>query len=261
MQTTALNIETDPLFTSQTRSNTRVRIPRSRYTSNKDKIHYRRAQYMTLDSISLEQNRIISNLETSPFSEAYQLLRIQVLRRLKENNWNTLAVTSPRAGEGKTLTAINLAISMSREIGYSVILVDLNLSQPRLLKKFGLVDHMGLSHFLTDDIPVEDMLIQFSLYEDLVILPGGKPLDNPTEMLSSPKMTQLVSDLKACHKNCIIIFDMPPVLASAEALSFAPLTESVLLVIEEGVTKKQDLEQSLERLSCTNIVGTILNKT
>lgn len=229
-------------------------------TTDREKIKFRRAQFFKLDSTLLEENRILTGIETSPFSEAFQLLHIQVLRRLKENNWNTLAVTSPGAGEGKSLSAINLAISMSREIGHTVFLVDLNLRQPRLTKHLGLANLMGLSNFLTDDIPIEDLLIQSALYPDLVILPGGEPLDNSTEMLSSPKMVQLVSDLKSCHPNSIIIFDLPPVLTSAEALSFSPLTDAALLVIEDGITKKQAIERAIERLGSTNILGTLLNK-
>lgn len=236
-------------------------VPVDKSPADNDRINYRRAQSITLDKAVLRENRVLTDIDTSSFSEAYQLLHIQVLRHLKENNWNSLAVTSPGTDEGKSLTAINLAISLSREIGYTVLLVDLNLRQPDMLKHFGLKAYLGLSDFLTDDLPVEALFIQPGHLEDLVILPGGMPLENSTEMLNSPKMAQLVADLKSCDPNCIIIYDLPPVLASAEAMSFAPLTDAALLVIEDGVTRKHDIERAMDRLSCTNIVGTVLNKT
>ncbi len=259
MQQTLQIRETTRHYQHPSRENSRLASARMSATA-RDKIKFRRAESVTLDIFQLQENRILTDTGASQFSASYQLLHIQVLQQLKENNWNTLAVTSPGAGEGKSLTAINLAISMSREIGYTVVLADLNLREPGLMKHLGLPELMGLGDFLTDDLPIEDLLIKSRLFEDLVILPGGKPLSNSTEMLSSPKMAQLVSDLKSCTRNCILVFDLPPVLTSAEALSFSPLTEAALLVIEDGVTKKHEVEQTVERLSNTNIVGTILNK-
>jgi Mrp family chromosome partitioning ATPase len=93
-----------------------------------------------------------------------------------------------------------------------------------------------------------------------VLLPGGEPLANSAEMLNSPKMAQLVADMKSRYHSRIIIFDLPPVLTSADALAFSPYVDAALLVVEEGVTEKQDLERAVELLSSTNIVGTVLNK-
>ena len=226
-----------------------------------DKIDYERAHPVTLDISALRENRILTGFEPSLFAESYNLLRTQVLQRFKKNNWNILAVTSPGEGEGKTLTAINLAISMAREIDYSVLLVDANLRQPRMLKHFGLPERRGLSDYLTGDLPVDELLIQPGYYEDLVILPAGKPLERSAEMLNSLKMRQLIRDIKMSGDNRFIIFDLPPVLSSSETLAFSPQVDAALLVIEDGYTKKQDIECAVERLGHTNIVGTVLNKS
>jgi protein-tyrosine kinase len=106
---------------------------------------YDQTQEITLDEQVLRENRILTSLEPSAFSDAYNLLRTQVLLRFKENNWNVLAVTSPGSGEGKTLTAINLAISIAREVDYTVLLVDANLRHPWMLEHFGLEGTKGLS--------------------------------------------------------------------------------------------------------------------
>ena len=217
-------------------------------------------QSLTVDDKILRENRIVTGLEPGPFTDAYNLLRTQVLQRFKENNWNVLAVTSPGEGEGKTLTAINLAISIAREVDYTVLLVDANLRHPWMLEHLGLAHRKGLSDYLTDDTPIADLLIKASRVDHLVVLPGGRPLVNSSEMLSSPKMEQLVSDMKSRYPSRIIIFDLPPVLTSADALAFSPYVDAALLVIEEGVTQKHEIENAVELLSSTNIIGTVLNK-
>jgi protein-tyrosine kinase len=217
-------------------------------------------QTISVDDAVLRENRIVTGLEPGPFTDANNLLRTQVLQRFKENNWNVLAVTSPGEGEGKTLTAINLAISIAREVDYTVLLVDANLRHPWMLEQLGLAHRKGLSDYLTDDAPIAELLIKPSRVEHLVILPGGRPLINSAEMLNSPKMAQLVKDMKSRYHSRIIIFDLPPVLSSADALAFSPYVDAALLVIEEGTTQKHELEHAVELLSSTNIIGTVLNK-
>ncbi len=223
-------------------------------------IQYAETQSITLDDDVLRENRIVTGLEPSAFTESYNILRTQILQRFKENHWNVLAVTSPGNGEGKTLTAINLAISIAREVDYTVLLVDANLRHPWMLEHFGLSQRKGLSDYLTGDVPLAELLIQPSRVEHLVLLPGGKPLANSAEMLNSPKMAGLVRDMKSRYHSRIIIFDLPPVLSSADALAFSPYVDAALLVIEEGLTRKQDVERAVELLSNINIVGTVLNK-
>jgi len=215
---------------------------------------------VTLDEAVLKENRIITGMAPNPFMESYNLLRTQILQRFKENNWNVLAVTSPDTGAGKTLTAINLAISIAREVDYTVLLVDANLRSPWMLKHLGLPPQKGLSDYLTGDVPIADLLIQSGRLEHLVILPGGSPLENSAEMLNSPKMTELVEDMKSRYHSRVIIFDLPPVLTSADALAFSPYVDAALLVVEEGVTPKTDVIAAVDMLSTTNIVGTVLNK-
>jgi protein-tyrosine kinase len=236
----------------------RIRVDGRR--AGTDKINYLRVQPVPLAKALLRQNRILNGHEPAVVRESYQLLRTQVLQRFKENQWNTLAVTSPRAGAGKTLTAINLAISMAKEIAYTVVLVDANLRCPSVLQHLGLDERPGLSEYLTDLIPIEELLVRPYYLEDLIVLPGGRAVEDSAEMLNSPKMERLVSDLKASTDKCIIVFDIPPVLATAETLAFSPQVDAALLVIEDGVTKRADIVRAVDMLSATNVVGTVLNK-
>ncbi len=234
----------------------RVDMPHAR----NNRIDYAQARHVTLDLAVLQENRILTGAEPGQFAEGYHLLRTQILRRFQENNWKLLAVTSPCGGEGRTLTAINLAVSIAREIAWSVLLVDANLRHPVMLEHFGLPVRNGLGDYLTGEMPVEDLLIQPDRFEDLVILPGGQPLDNSAEMLNSPGMRQLVADIRSSDDNRMVIFDLPPMLSTSEALAFSSQVDAALLVVEDGVTKREDITRAAAMLDSTTVVGTVLNK-
>ncbi|MDX1696968.1 MAG: CpsD/CapB family tyrosine-protein kinase [Thiohalobacterales bacterium] len=208
----------------------------------------------------MRDNRLLGDCAPDQFREAYYLLRTQVLQCFRKNNWQVLAVSSPGEGEGKSLTAINLAISISREIAHSVLLVDADLRRPRLLDHFGIPARRGLGDYLTADLSIEQLLVRPEHIEDLYILPGGRPLERSSEMLNSAKMNRLLCNMRACHDNLVIIFDLPPVMTSTDTLVFAGQADATLLVVEDGSTQRQDLAGAIERLGNTSIVGTVLNK-
>lgn len=209
----------------------------------------------------LQEKRIISRLEQNAFTDAYKVLRTQILQRLQENKWNSLAVTSPGMNEGKTLTAINLAISLAMEVEFTVLLVDADLRHPSVHAYFGLEAEYGLSDYLVSDKPLAELLIHPAQIPGFVILPGGKPLINSSEMLSSPKMVHLVEELKARYPSRIILFDLPPLLSAADTLAFSPYVDAALLVLEEGKTQTQDIQNAVGMLQGTTLIGTVLNKS
>jgi capsular exopolysaccharide synthesis family protein len=209
----------------------------------------------------LREKRIISGIEQNSFTDAYKILRTQVLQRLKENGWNSVAITSPGFNEGKTLTAINLAISLAMEVDYTVLLVDADLRNPSIQSYFGLGTEKGLSEYLTDNIPLDELLIHPAHIPRFVVLPGGKSLINSSEMLNSPKMVRLVEEVKTRYPSRIIIFDLPPLLSAADALVFSPYVDAALLVIEEGKTQTEDAKRAVGLLQGTNLIGTVLNKS
>ena len=209
----------------------------------------------------LREKRVISGLEQDAFTDAYKILRTQVLQRLRENKWNSLAVTSPGENEGKTLTAINLAISLAMDVDCTVLLVDADLRHPSVHSYFGLEEAFGLSDYLISDKPLSELLIHPAPVPGLVVLPGGKPLINSSEMLSSPKMVRLVEELKARYPSRIVLFDLPPLLSAADALAFSPYVDAALLILEEGKTQTQDAQHAVELLKGTSLIGTVLNKS
>jgi capsular exopolysaccharide synthesis family protein len=224
-------------------------------------VTYTQTKTVEVSSDLMKDRRILSEYHQGVFPDAYKMLRTQVLQRLGEKGWNSLAVTSPGVSEGKTLTAINLAISLSMEVNYTVLLVDADLRHPGVHTHFGINAERGLSDYLTDSLPLSDLLIHPANIPGFVILPGGKPLLNSAEMLNSPKMIRLVEELKSRYPSRIVIFDLPPVLNAADALAFSPYVDAALLVIEEGKSQREDVKHAVELLQCTNLIGTVLNKS
>ena len=199
-------------------------------------------------------------MEHSQYADAFKILSTQVIQRMEENQWSSLAITSVGDDEGKTTTAINLGISIAKEVEYTVLLVDANLRKPELHKYFGITPELGLSDYLQSDVDLTEILIRPGNIDHFVILPGGSPIMNSTEMLGSPKMCSLVDELKARYPKRIVIFDLPPVLSTADSLSFVPCVDCALVVVEDDTTKESELKQTIELLSVTNIIGTVLNK-
>lgn len=223
-------------------------------------IKYNKTKTVSVKNSVLENNRIIHTSDPTAYTDSIKLLRTQVVQRMSENKWNSLAITSTGSGEGKTLTAINLSLSIAMEVGYTVLLIDANLRCPTMHEFFGIKPTIGLSDYLTDNVSLSDALIHPEGFEHFVILPAGKSLRNSSEMLSSPRMGALVNELKERYPKRMIIFDLPPLLDTADALAFMPYVDATLLVVEDGKTKTDDLKNAVDKLSGTNILGTVLNK-
>jgi len=226
-----------------------------------EQVAYSQTRHIEVSAPELRAKRVVKGFDPCAFTDAYKMLRTQVLQRLNENNWNVLAVTSPGTGEGKTLTALNLAVSLAMELNYTVLLVDANLRHPSLHEHLGLPGSPGLSDYLAKDTPLTELFVHPRGIDHLTILPGGHAMLNSAEMLNSPKMSRLVDELKTRYASRIVIFDLPPVLDAADATAFAPYVDATLLVVEEGKTRRKEVERALDLLSATNVLGTVLNKS
>ena len=223
-------------------------------------IVYTRTRSVAIARSVLRQRRVMAAYGRGPFVDAIKILRTQVMHRLREKDWNVLGITSPGHGEGKTLTAVNLAVCLAMETTQTVLLVDADLRNPSLHEVFGLKDCPGLADYLLDDQPVEDLLVHPGI-DRLVLLPGGRAISNSTEILTSPIMVTLVEEFKDRYPSRIIIFDLPPLLHTADVLAFSPYVDALLLVVEEGKTTAEEVQRSLSLVnnSCP-VLGTVLNK-
>jgi exopolysaccharide/PEP-CTERM locus tyrosine autokinase len=222
-------------------------------------VRYTYTKTIEVPERTLVANRLIAAVPGSEFKDAYRMLRTRVLQSMRENNWSSVAVTGPASGCGKTLTAINLAISLAMEVTHTVLLVDLDLRKPSIHDYFGYQPETGLSDYLLHNVPINQILFSPGI-DRLVVLPGREAIQNSSEMLRSPKMVALVNELKHRYPDRLVVFDLPPILAADDALAFAPYTDSMLLVAEAGGTSRDDLQKALEVLKSAPVIGTVLNK-
>ncbi len=207
------------------------------------------------------ENRIINLGIHNAYADAFKILGTQIVQRMEENHWKSLAVAGVSGGAGTTTTTINLGVSIAKEVEYTVLVVDANLREPALHKYFGIQPEYGLSDYLNGRIDLSDILIKPENIDHFVILPAGQALLNSAEMLSSPKMCSLVEELKERYPKRMVLFDLPAVIGTADTLSFVPCVDATLLVVEDDVTREVDLKTAVEYLSNTNIIGTVLNKS
>jgi protein-tyrosine kinase len=222
-------------------------------------VTYTRTRTLPVDPERLRARRIILGGASDPVADAYRVLRTRVLQRLRTNGWNALAVTSPTQDNGKTVTAINLAISLAREVNQTVLLADLDLRRPSVMRYFSDEDLPGVSDYLLDSRDLPEILINPGI-ERLVVLPGHSSFTNSSEMLSMPRMVRLVEELKTRYPDRIVLFDMPPLLSGDDVIAFSPYIDAIMLVVEDGKTAKDDLRRAWELLGKETIIGVVLNK-
>jgi len=212
-----------------------------------------------LDFNKLARNRCISVFPDSPETEYYRVLWANIKQNSIKHNWNTIMITSAYTREGKTLTAINLAITVAKEFNQVALLVDCALKRQSIHRYLDFHSEKGIVNHLIDDFPVNDLIIQPGI-DKLSIISGGKPVVNSAELLGSPKMKALVHELKNLNKDGYVIFDAPPIIGWADIIAFAPLADCIIMVVEEGRTSVQDVKNALEMIPNEKFQGYILNR-
>jgi len=190
-------------------------------------------------------------------SEAYRLLRTNLIFIDGGNELRTLVVTSSLAGEGKTTTAANLAVAFARE-GRRVLLIDCDLRRPRLHHLFDAGNGPGFTDVLLGRVngsaPAPAMPM-----EGLSFLPRGAYDERAIEVLTGPRMRMLMAGFRETYD--LVIFDTPPVLLASEAAALAGIADGVLLVVRAGSTRRRDVRSSVQQLTSigANLVGFVLN--
>lgn len=241
-----------------------VRTRMRRVPAGPDVAGGRRFQPFGFDVDTLERNRVLPQITDDAALRAYKILRTRVLRRLDAHQWRSFAVTGVTAGEGKTLTAINLAMALAQDVNTSVFLVDLDLQRPRVAEYLGLNaanGNKGLSDYLLGDASFESITYTPMSMERLAVIPNFEAIAHSSELLGSSRMLDLMHTLEAEAPRRILIMDMPPVLASDDVLAFAPQLDSALLVVGEGYTSRDALNRAKEVLAEMNLLGVVLNQS
>lgn len=205
------------------------------------------------------RNHVITSKIDPVIQTAYKMLRTRILQRMRANMWRTIAVTSAAQGDGKSISSLNLAISLAGDVNHNVCLVDLDLRHSSIANYLGLKPKHGISDCLERQVPVEEALLRTNI-DRLVVLPNVRTVTHSSELISSPRMHEVAAKL-ASDPARIVVYDMPPLLAADDMLAFEPIVDSILLVVAEGRTRRTDTMKAFELLESSNVIGTLLNRS
>ncbi|VAW01893.1 hypothetical protein MNBD_ALPHA05-1743 [hydrothermal vent metagenome] len=204
-------------------------------------------------------HRIISN-EQDPVLNAYRVLRTRVLQKMDAAGWKTIAVVSPGAGAGKTVTAINLAIAIGAKTGSHPMLADLDFYRPSVARYLGFREPPSLLDYFEGKRELDDVTVRPDL-TDLLVMPNERVSRRGAEFLTSERTDQLIYTAVHDYKSRIVIFDMSPLLGCDDTIAFLPKVDCVLLVAASGQTRVSELKEARRILAKTNVIGTVLNKS
>jgi protein-tyrosine kinase len=206
---------------------------------------------------SLDPHLVAALSPQSLAAEQYRSLRTRIKRAEHGRAVRAIVVTSPNKGDGKSLTAANLAITMAQEFQQRVLIVDADLRRPSVHKLFGVPGGPGLSDVLIGAIELGQALVTLPDLH-LSLLAAGPVPSHPAELLGSAAMRRILDTLRTRFDR--IIIDMPPASPLADLNILAPLVDGVLMIVRAGVTPKPDIERALSGLDMSRVLGLVLNE-
>lgn len=207
---------------------------------------------------SIDQ-RLVALLDPgSSAAEQFRKLRTSILEHSNSNPPRCILITSSVPGEGKTVTAVNLAISLARGVDEHVLLIDADLRRPGLHKCLGLNPGSGLSDYLTDNIELSDLLIKTAIPK-LTFLPAGPVSDKASELFFSDKMRNLIEEARSRYEDRYIIIDSTPAMGTSEPDILSRQVDGVIFVIKAGKTPREVIKRSLLSLDKEKILGVVFN--
>lgn len=210
------------------------------------------------DPTVMEREYIIAGRPDNPAAGLYRTLRAQVLLWLGKTGKRSLAVVSASDNEGRSMTAANLAVALSMDVNQTVLLVDADLRNPGVHKKFGVSPTAGLDDVLRGRAGIEKCLINPGM-ERLVLLPARSPLPDGAELLASPQMAQIATEIRNRYRDRVVVYDAPALLGHSDAIGFLPNVEAVLLVVRDGVVGPDEMSRVKELLRDCSVIGAVLN--
>jgi protein-tyrosine kinase len=220
-----------------------------------------RARYALAEAAGLRERRILLANDAAGAARAYRMLRAQLLQRARATRRRVFGVISAVSGEGKTVTAINLALTLAAEPNQSVGLIDFDLRHPSIAQTLGIAPSCGLETWLTSDLPSSELACELDGMARLLIVPTLEPLAASSETLAGGRARGLLEELKAEDPGRLLILDLPPALLSDDVLTISPLVDGFIFVVTEAKTRREDVERVIELVGRERIVGTVLNRS
>ena len=213
-----------------------------------------------LYDVNYIDNNMVTLLRPQSFeAEQFKILRTNLLFPSSGKSPRTIMVSSAVPDEGKSLIAANLAVSIAQSIQEYVLLIDCDIRRPCIHTQFGFGAVPGLSDHLSKGIPVSSLILKTKVNK-LSILPGGTLLHNPSELVSSQKMSKLLQEVKYRYSDRFIVIDSPPPKLTAESSALSRQVDGVLLVIEYGRTSREMVLDLVNTIGKEKIIGVVFNK-
>jgi protein-tyrosine kinase len=213
-----------------------------------------------IDRSVLDDRPIVMPGDPGPAAHAFRMLRTQLLQRVRLHRARAVGIVSAADGEGKTVTAVNLALSLAVEPNQNVLLVDLDLRRPSVASTLKLPIERGLeSWFAGGANTIEEITYAVEGFLRLSIVPTLIPVAASSEALAGSRAQAMLGELKTCEANRLVLLDLPPLLLTDDFMTIAAHLDGVVIVAREGRTKREDLTRLAEMLGPVRVLGTVLN--
>jgi non-specific protein-tyrosine kinase len=220
---------------------------------------YAESQRAELDVPALIDRHCIGISPDAPELAHYKVLRTKIQHLTRSRGWRTVMITSPGEAEGKTLTAVNLALTFAKAYNQTVMLVDCDLRRQDVHKTLGYECGLGLVDYLSGNQGLKE-LITWPGIGQMTVISGGATALNSAELLGSVRMKALVQELKSRYDDRYVLFDAAPVLSGADAIALAAHVECIVMVVEDGKTALRDASKALAMLPPEKFLGFVLNR-
>ena len=206
----------------------------------------------------LEQERIVA-YQTGQNALPYDVLRTRLLHEMRANKWRRVAITSPNAGAGKTMTCVNLAFSLARQLDHRTMLIEMDMRRPSMARTLGVKGTQQFSDALGGRSPAEDHMVRHG--KNLAFAFNQTAARNPAELLQGAVAAQVINDIEERYEPDIMIFDLPPIFASDDTIAFMDQVDCALLIGEAEKTTIDEIDRCEQELAArTNVLGVMLNK-
>jgi exopolysaccharide/PEP-CTERM locus tyrosine autokinase len=217
-----------------------------------------------ITSVDLETKKLDARLvayrdQKSAIAEQYRSLRTKILQIKATRALNSLLIASATPAEGKSLTAVNLALTIAQGEEQTVLLIDADLRNGGVSGLLGIRTKRGLSEYLQGTEDLESCLVRLTKIDRLTILPAGSRPSNPAELLGSNKMAMLLRQVKHRDKNGIVLIDAPPVIPLTDASILAPSVDGVIFIIRAGRVRKDTVTRALSQFGNVEVLGVVIN--
>ena len=215
----------------------------------------------TVHSAYLLSKRIVTHEGVDQRSRPYDVLRTQVLRSMGLKGWTVLGVTSPTPGCGKTVTAINLALSIARQPDRAVVLVDLDLQKPQIASCLGLRSAAGgVLDLLAGRETLRRVAISVHVGNLRIVVLPTQASRGSSELMGSREMRAMLQDIRQTYRSHVIIVDLPPILSGDDVIAILPQIDCVLFVAAVGLSKASEVEECNRHLQSSHLVRVVVNK-